>query len=98
MQNGGDNDWREWRLHVLKTLEMLSESLKEMKEQQWSQGDILTRNTQSLEEHIKRTNLLEEKMEQVQAADNRLQGAIKLILILGTIAGIVAAIINITST
>ena len=88
--SGGD--WSEWRLHILKTMELLSDSIDAVRQQQKKQGETLLRNTASLEDHIKRTNLLEEKMDKVEAADNRMQGAMKLVLILGTIAGIATAI------
>lgn len=41
---------------------------------------IMSRNTVSLEEHIRRTNLLEQKMSNVEKHVNMVQGAGKLLL------------------
>lgn len=50
----------------------------------------LAKQHTSLEEHIRRTNILESKVEPIEKHVNMVQGAIKLILILSAAAGILA--------
>jgi hypothetical protein len=53
---------------------------------------IMARNTMSLEEHIKRTNILEEKLEPVEAHVLKVEGATQFVLItVKILGGIVAA-------
>ena len=52
---------------------------------------IMARNTMSLEEHIKRTNILEEKLEPVEAHVLKVEGATQFVLILAKILGGIVA-------
>lgn len=53
----------------------------------------LARQSEILDVHVKRTNILEDSLKPIERHVNMVQGAIKLILILGTIAGIIEAIV-----
>ncbi len=48
----------------------------------------LERNTASLEEHVRRTNILETKVEHVDSHVKMMNGALKLIGILALVAGL----------
>ena len=54
----------------------------------------LTRNTLDLEKHIKRTELLEKRMDEKDRRDAMWDGAFKLIVILGAAAGAVTSVIG----
>lgn len=51
--------------------ELILQELRDMRGEQVEQGKTLVRNTVTLEEHVKRTNLLEKRMEHV---DNEVDG------------------------
>jgi hypothetical protein len=53
---------------------------------------VLERNTASLDYHIKRTDMLEAKVEHVDKHVKMVNGAMKLIGVLATIVGIYAAV------
>jgi hypothetical protein len=53
---------------------------------------IMARNTESLEIHIKRSDLLEAKMQPVEQHVAMIQGAMKLISVMAATAAIVEAI------
>lgn len=53
---------------------------------------ILERNTVNIAEHIRRTNLLEQRVEQVDTHVKNVNGALKLLGVLSTLFGIYAAI------
>lgn len=52
----------------------------------------LAKNTVSLEEHIKRTNLLEEEVKPIKKHVDMIEGALKLIGVLAMIAAIIETI------
>ncbi len=60
------NDWGEWRLLVLHELKRLSEEHAKIAERLVDYNDTNARNTASLEEHVKRTNLLEVRLEGIE--------------------------------
>ena len=69
----GGGDWREWSNHVLaeikrfdKTHDLLHEKLDKLDSRLDEYNDTLVKNTCSLEEHIRRTNILEEKVDLVE--------------------------------
>ena len=53
---------------------------------------IMAKNTASLEEHIKRTNILEEKIRPIEKHVIMIQGVIKFLLFLSGLAAIVKLI------
>jgi hypothetical protein len=53
---------------------------------------VLVRNTTSLEDHIRRTEILENEMEPVKAHVAQVSGAMKLIIAISSVAGIVQAV------
>lgn len=61
--NGGE--WKEWRQFVLAELKRLSKDTAQTHKRLETYNEILIRNTTSLEEHVKRSNLLEMRIEQV---------------------------------
>lgn len=63
-------------LHNDKMLEIILEIQKDVKEI----DKTLARNTDSLDIHIKRTNILEKKMERVDVHVNKVEAVIKFIL------------------
>lgn len=71
-----------------KLMDIVINKLNALDENISSIDKTLARNTVSLEEHIKRTNLLEKKLEPVEAHVNKVNGAFILIGILSTVLGI----------
>jgi hypothetical protein len=69
-------------------LEKIEDSIQEIK-------ITLVRNTDSLEYHIRRTDLLEKNLEPVQTHVKHVEGVIKFIGIIALIAGIGASIMKI---
>jgi len=67
-----------------KMLEIILDIQKDVKEI----DRTMSRNTASLEIHIRRTELLEEKMEHVERHVNMVQGALKLILSSSVLLGL----------
>lgn len=63
-------------LHNDKMLEIILEIQKDVKEI----DKTLVRNTDSLDVHIKRTNILEKKMERVDTHVNKVEAVVKFIL------------------
>lgn len=63
-------------IHNDKMLEIILEIQKDVKEI----DKTLARNTDSLDIHIKRTNILEKKMERVDVHVNKVEAVIKFIL------------------
>ena len=53
----------------------------------------LTRNTVSLEDHVRRTNLLEEKLAPVEKHVAMIQGIVKFIALMGVLLGIAKAVV-----
>lgn len=63
-------------MHSDKILEIILEIQKDVQQI----DKTLTRNTDSLDVHIKRTNILEKKMEKVETHVNKVEAVIKFIL------------------
>lgn len=55
----------------------------------------LVRNTVSLEDHIRRTELLEQALKPVQQHITMLQGALKLVILFGIVASVGASLVKI---
>jgi hypothetical protein len=53
----------------------------------------LVRNTVSLEDHVRRTNLLEEKLAPVERHVAMIQGIVKFIALMGVLLGIAKAVL-----
>lgn len=68
-------------LHSDRMLEIILDIQKDVKDIE----KVLVRNTASLEVHIKRTDLLEKKVEKVESHVNMVQGALKFILSSGVL-------------
>lgn len=67
------SDWTEWSRHVLSTLEELSKSFDKLDEKQRVQNETLIRATLSLEEHIRRTELLEAQAASLKTEVHRIE-------------------------
>lgn len=70
---------------VEKKLDKIAEDITEIKV-------TLAGQHVSLVEHVRRTNLLEKKIEPIQKHVDYIQGGIKLILLLGGVAAIIEAV------
>lgn len=68
-----------------KKLDQIQEDVTEIKV-------TMARNTASLELHMRRSDLLEQKIEPLEKHVNMVNGALKLLSLLGIITAIVAAI------
>lgn len=71
------------------------ELLENVKDEQAEIKVILTRNTVSLEDHIRRTEILEKTVVPLQERKNQVDGVIKLVIGLSVVVGIVATIMSI---
>lgn len=60
-----NGEWKEWRQLVLSELKRLSKDTSQTHKRLEAYNEILVRNTTTLEEHVKRTNLLETRVEHV---------------------------------
>ena len=58
-------DWNEWSRHVLAELKRLDKANEQTHSKLDRYNETLLRNTATLEVHVKRTNLLEEKLDRV---------------------------------
>lgn len=67
------NDWIEWRKFVLSELKRLGKDANYIHQQLVQINETLLRNTVSLEEHMKRTNLLEDKIEHIDTHVKKVQ-------------------------
>lgn len=61
-----------------------------------TQAVTLERLTVSVEEHVRRTNLLESKVEPLEKHVSMMNGALRLISVLGVVAAIAEAIVIMT--
>lgn len=75
----------EFRMQVIEKLDKLDERLDNV-------DKTLIRNTASLEEHIRRTEILEAEMEPVKTHVAQVSGIVKFIILLSSAAGIIQAI------
>lgn len=66
-------------------LDKILEEITEIKVSQAKTEITLDANTKSLQEHIKRTNILEEKTEELQKLTNKLSGVWYALTIVGVI-------------
>lgn len=60
------NEWKEWSVHVLAELKRFDDNHKRIYDKLEEQGQTLVRNTITLEEHVRRTNLLETEVSKVK--------------------------------
>lgn len=81
-----DNDWDEWRAHILAEIKrfnkehsLFSRKMSKFDSRLDRYNEILIRNTVSLEEHIKRTNLLEKKVDHVETEVGGLRDHLSLV-------------------
>lgn len=68
-----------------KKLDKILEEITEIKVSQAKTEITLDANTKSLEEHIKRTNILEKKTEELQKLTNKLSGVWYALTVVGVI-------------
>lgn len=73
-------------------LERIFDKIDKISEDIYEINISLAKNTISLEEHIRRTNLLEEEIKPVKAHVNLVESIFKIIGFLSIISGIVVAI------
>lgn len=66
MKSSENNEWRDWLKHILDEVRNLREDQKTIAEDQKTISKTLTENTVSLQEHIRRTNLLERVVTEVK--------------------------------
>ena len=71
------DDWREWSKHVILGLDRLDRShesinikLDKIETRLDEYNERLVKNTTSLEEHVRRTNILEDKVTEVEKCEN----------------------------
>jgi hypothetical protein len=67
------NDFTEWAKLIMEEIRRFDQnhrdilrSLDKIKDEQVEQGKVLVQNTASLEEHIRRTNILEEEVQRIE--------------------------------
>ncbi len=60
------NDWNEWRRLVLSEIRRLAREQAKLANKVGEYNETNIRNTASLEEHVKRTNLLEARLESIE--------------------------------
>lgn len=60
------NDWNEWRRLVLSEIRRLARDQAKLVEKVDKYNETNVRNTATLEEHVKRTNLLEARFEHIE--------------------------------
>lgn len=70
------------------------DKLDKIDEKQGDMGKVLARNTATLEEHVRRTNILEDKVDRVESCVDKIKGSWKLIMVISTVVGIAATIYN----
>lgn len=99
MQDG--SDWGDWRQHVLKSLEDVERVLEKVTDKQAEQSEILTRNTITVEQHHRRSTLLEQEikrmetdMAEVREHVQQVQGAGKLIRWIGFTASAIMGVLG----
>ncbi len=73
MKRNKPDDWMEWRKYVLAELKRLAKDTTLTHKQLAQLNETLIRNTISLEEHVKRTNLLEAKVGHIDAHVKKVQ-------------------------
>jgi hypothetical protein len=74
--------------HIANQIERLDSKISKTDEKIGNIEVILARNTTSLEEHIKRTNILEQKLEPVETHVKHVEGIVKFTIWLATISGL----------
>lgn len=87
-----------WRMDMLKkiveTNEKIVEDITEIKVTLARIDVTLEKNTESLVEHVKRTNLIEQQLRPVEKHVAMVHGALKFIGIVATLVGIAAGIVS----
>jgi hypothetical protein len=64
--NDSNTEWKDWLKHILDEVKGVREDQKEITDEQKAMSKVLTQNTISLEEHIRRTELLEEVVKEIK--------------------------------
>lgn len=78
-----------------KRFDRIEEKLDEVKDELSTTNIILAKNTESLEYHIKRTDLLESKVSHIDGHVKMMQGASKVVGALLALASLTWVVINI---
>lgn len=78
-----------------KRFDRIEEKLDEVKDELSTTNVILAKNTESLEYHIKRTDLLESKVSHIDGHVKMMQGASKVVGALLALASLTWVVINI---
>lgn len=78
-----------------KRFDRIEEKLDEVKDELSTTNIILAKNTESLEYHIKRTDLLETKVSHIDGHVKMMQGATKVVGALLALASLTWVVINI---
>lgn len=73
---------------VLDMMEKLSDKMEKQGESLHSIDKTLSVQAEQLKDHIRRTEILEDKVEPLETHKDRIQGALKLLSILGTVVAI----------
>jgi excinuclease UvrABC helicase subunit UvrB len=60
-----DKDWKDWLKHILEEIKTVREDQRTIAEEQKVISQTLTTNTVSLQEHMRRTELLENSISQI---------------------------------
>lgn len=82
---------------VRKSLDEIKNNIKEINSSMREIDKTLVKQEAQLAEHIRRTNLLESKIEPVEKHIHMVNGALKLLGILSIVVGIIASIFKIVS-
>lgn len=96
------DDWTTWGKHVLESLHSLQRTVERVADRQDDQASTLVRNTVTLEEHVRRTDLLEQKVDHVEsqvgdvsAHVHRVQGMSRMARLIAVAAGTLTSILGI---
>lgn len=77
---------------VLSKLDKIDSKIENVDSRLNEMDKTLVKQELNLAEHMRRTDLLENKLEPVEKHVERMQGALKLVVIIGTIVGIAVGI------
>lgn len=78
-----------------KSFKRLEDKLDKLDERLDNIDKTMIRNTVSLEDHIRRTEILEEKIDPIEKQISQVQGALKFTGIVALIAGLIASLAKI---
>ena len=99
--NNEKGDWLEYRMLILKELQELNNHTKSHKDILIDIDKTLIRHSESLDEHIKRTDIAEKRIEMLTAQINPLlkvtwlyEVSLKFLVALAAIIGVIIAIVE----